>query len=370
MGQHRAIVEQRSLRRFRVAGAGRLAHARPAVGPEAFDYDLPPDQIAQQPAERRGDARMLVLGDPLVHARARELPQHLPEGALVVVNASGVVPARLHATRADGRVFELLLCAPGPGQGPGARLRAWVRGAKKLNPADVVAVGGLSLRYEEPDAVDPRARWFEVVEGDVLQACEAHGQTPLPPYIERATGPDSGDRDRYQTVYAGPRGSVAAPTAGLHFDEVMLDRLDPVRLVLHVGPGTFLPMDVDDVRQHKVGSERFSLDEQGAARIEQARREGRPIVAVGTTVTRTLESLGRAGAIRPQTGETDLVITPGFPFSVVTHLLTNFHLPRSSLLMLVSSFAGHDRVMAAYRTAVTQGYRFYSYGDCMLSSRE
>ena len=337
------------------------------MGPEAFDFVLPPEQIAHAPAAERTASRMLVLGDTTRHAHVRDLPQHLPSDALVVVNASKVVPARLHATREDGREFELLLCAPGPGQGPGTAVKAWVRNAKKLKPGQHLSAGALVLRFEGADDIDPRARVFTVTEGDVLTACQGTGEIPLPPYIARPEGPDAADRERYQTVFASAAGSVAAPTAGLHFDEAMVAALKPAHVTLHVGPGTFLPMEAEDVRDHRVGAERFSIDAENAARIQEARDAGRPIVAVGTTATRTLETLGRAGGpLEASTGETDLMITPGHRFTVVTHLLTNFHLPRSSLLMLVCSLGGRERVLAAYEEAVREGYRFYSYGDCML----
>lgn len=337
------------------------------MGPDAFDYDLPPERIAHQPANERADSRMLIVGDTLEHTHVRTLVEVLPKGALVVVNASKVVPARLFAARGDGRSFELLLCAPGPGQGPGSTVRAWVRNAKRLRARDVLSVAGLQLRFEGHDDVDPRARTFVVEQGEVLAACHAEGAIPLPPYIARPEGPDAHDRDRYQTVFASAEGSVAAPTAGLHLDPSTVSALDPARITLHVGPGTFLPMEAQDVREHRVGSERFEVDETAATRIQAARDEGRPIVAVGTTVTRTLETLGLGGrAVEAGSGQTDLVITPGHRFEVVTHLLTNFHLPRSSLLMLVCSLGGRERVLAAYREAVTADYRFYSYGDCML----
>jgi S-adenosylmethionine:tRNA ribosyltransferase-isomerase len=342
------------------------------MGPEAFDYALPPDRIAQVPTARRGDSRLMVCTGPApVHALARSLVEHLPADALVVVNASRVVPARLWARRSDGRTFELLLCEPGPGQGPGTTVRAWVRGAKKLAPGDALHVGALALRYEGPDEVDPRARRLVVTAGEVLPALASHGELPLPPYIARPEGPDDADRERYQTVYARAEGSVAAPTAGLHLDREQLARLDVVELLLHVGPGTFLPMDVADVTRHRVGPERVTLTEAAAARIEAARAAGRPIVAVGTTTTRALEGIAAAhdGRLPATTGETSLVITPGFRFRVVTHLLTNFHLPRSSLLMLVCALAGRSRVLSWYREAVREGYRFYSYGDCMLVGR-
>jgi S-adenosylmethionine:tRNA ribosyltransferase-isomerase len=342
------------------------------MGPDAFDFVLPPERIAQRPAPRRGDARMLVLGDAIEHARVDDLAKHLPSRALVVVNASRVVPARLLGTRADGRTFELLLTAPAPGQGPGTRVSAWVRGAKKLAPGDVLAVGDtLRLRYVEPDRIDDRARWFVVDAGEVLPTAHALGAVPLPPYIARPHGPEPFDRDRYQTVFARDEGSVAAPTAGLHLHDDLLASLDTVPITLHVGPGTFLPMDAADVRHHRVGSERYRIEPEAASRIQAARDEGRPIVAVGTTVTRTLETLARDDArIEACEGSTDLVIAPGHRFAVVTHMLTNFHLPRSSLLMLVCCFGGRERVLRAYAEAVAHDYRFYSYGDCMLVTRE
>lgn len=337
------------------------------MGPEAFDFTLPPEQIAHAPAAERTASRMLVLGEDVTHRHARDLPGCLPEDALVVVNSSKVVPARLHTQRDDGRVFELLLCAPGAGQGPGATIKAWVRNAKKLRPGQCVRAGALTLQLEGTDDVDPRARVFTVLEGEVLTACQGMGEIPLPPYIPRPEGPDAHDRERYQTVFAQAAGSVAAPTAGLHFDQAMVDALDPARVTLHVGPGTFLPMEAEDVRDHRVGAERYAVDAHNAARIQAAREAGRPIVAVGTTATRTLETLGRdGGPVEAGQGETDMMITPGHRFQVVTHLLTNFHLPRSSLLMLVCSLGGRERVLAAYAEAVREGYRFYSYGDCML----
>lgn len=338
------------------------------MGPDAFDYELPPDRIAQQPAASRGDARMLVLrGADVVHATARALPEHVPAGALVVVNASRVVPARTLALRDDGRSFELLWCAPAPGQGPGTRLTAWVRGARRLRPGDRLAIDDGRLVVRVVGEGDGRERELEIEVGELLPALHAVGSIPLPPYIARPEGPTADDRERYQTRFADREGSIAAPTAGLHFEPEVLARLDVARLRLHVGPGTFLPMEAADVRDHRVGAERIELDAPEAARIEAARREGRPILAVGTTVVRALETIfATTGEVRPTVGATELVITPGHRFGVVTHMLTNFHLPKSSLLMLVASFGGHARVMQAYRHAVAAGYRFYSYGDCML----
>lgn len=340
------------------------------MGPEAFDYALPSALVAQHPATRRGDARMLVVhdGGARTDTIARALPTHVPADALVVVNDSRVVPARVNATReGDDRPFELLVVAPAPGLGTGALVDAWVRGGKKLKDGDRVRAGTLVLVAEGGST--GRARRFRVLEGDVLAALHAVGSTPLPPYIARPHGPEADDALRYQTIYAGPEGSVAAPTAGLHLEPDVLAQLDVVRVQLHVGPGTFLPMDVADVQDHRVDPERISVDVDAAARIEDARASGRPVLAVGTTVVRALESIARAGAIVPTDTTTDLVIKPGHRFAVVTHLLTNFHLPRSSLLMLVCTFAGRERVLASYEHAVATGYRFYSYGDCMLVGR-
>ncbi len=343
-----------------------------AVGPEAFEYDLPPELIAHAPAPTRTASRLLVVGASVEHATVRALPEvlarHLARPPLVVVNDSQVVPARLYATRVrDGRCFELLLCAPGPGQGPGAVVEAWVRGARRLAPEDSLEAGALRLVHEPGPASDPRARRFRVVAGEVLPTLRARGELPLPPYVRRPEGPRPEDAVRYQTVYARAPGSVAAPTAGLHLDEALLATLDPVRITLHVGPGTFLPLEAADVREHRVGAERFEVGADAAARIEGARAEGRSILAVGTTTTRVLEGLARDGApIRAGRGTTDLVIVPGHRFRVVSALLTNFHLPRSSLLMLACAFAGRARLLAAYREAVARRYRFYSYGDATL----
>ncbi len=348
--------------------------APPGFRPEDYDFELPAEQIAQAPAERREAARLMVVppSGPLGHHQVSQLGDLLDrlEGPppLVVVNESRVVPARAHLERSDGRVFELLFAAPAPGQGPGAVVAAWVRRAKRLAVGDRLRLGALELRNLGPDPTDSRARRFEVVAGDVLEALEVAGALPLPPYVERIGGPTEDDRQRYQTVYARRPGSVAAPTAGLHFTPELLDRLDPVRLTLHVGPGTFLPMDVDDVRSHRVGSERIEITAEAASRIEGARAEGRPVLAVGTTSVRALESVAarHEGRVVAWRGATDLVITPEHRFRVVRHLMTNFHLPRSSLLMLVASLAGRERTLEAYRAAVAGGYRFYSYGDATL----
>ena len=342
-------------------------------GPEDFDFDLPAEQVAQHPSPRRGDARLLVLAPagatpPLHHAHARERPRCLPDGALVVVNDSRVVPARIFLDGPD-RSFELLVCDPRPGQTAGAVFTAWVRGARRLRPGDILTGPDFACRYLGViDPTDPRARRFEITRGELLASLVTAGQIPLPPYIRRTA--DAADAARYQTLYASHPGSVAAPTAGLHWEPEVLAALDLVHITLHVGPGTFLPMEAADVRDHRVAAEHAVITADAAARILAARREARPIVAIGTTATRALEAVAtRHGELCGYDGPVDLVITPDHRFRVVDHLVTNFHLPRSSLLMLVCCFGGRDRVLSAYGEAVRAGYRFYSYGDCMLVSR-
>jgi S-adenosylmethionine:tRNA ribosyltransferase-isomerase len=388
-----------------------------ALAPEDFDFPLPPELIAQAPCPVRSASRMLVVGpwtpsriggasgqappprsqtgprpsdaassathavggstqglapsgEPLALRIARELPSLLPPDALVVLNDSRVVAARVYPTRADGRRFEVLFSEPRPSV-IGDVVTAWVRGARRLAEGDVLRVEALQLRYLGPDPLDERGRRFVIEAGDFLATLRAFGEVPLPPYVSRPTGPTPEDRERYQTVYARHEGSVAAPTAGLHLDASVLSRLDTVALTLHVGPGTFLPMEVSSVEAHRVPAERVSLGEAEAGRIRAAQAEGRPIVAIGTTTTRALEGIAaRSGEIRAYEGAIDLVITPGFPFRVVDLLFTNFHLPRSSLLMLVCAFGGRERVLAAYAEAVHRRLRFYSYGDCMLLARD
>jgi len=340
--------------------------------PHDFDFELPTAQIAQSPSERREQARLLVAGDPCQHLRFGDVRSVLPEGALVVLNDSRVVPARLFFERqGDARMFELLWCEPSPSVTPGQEIRAWVRGAKKMRVGDRLMCGGASVAYVRADEIDPRARVFRVESGDLFEVATSQGSMPLPPYIARPEGTTDEDKRRYQTVYARPPGSVAAPTAGLHFTEDLLAQIPHTFVTLHVGPGTFLPMEAEDVREHRVGTERFSVSEETAAQIESARASARPVIAVGTTTTRALESVAKrsGGRVVPGSFDTDLVITPGFDFQVIDGLLTNFHLPRSSLLMLVCSLGGVAQVLAGYQEAVREGYRFYSYGDAMFVPR-
>jgi len=347
----------------------------------AYDFELPPALIAQAPLTERDASRLLVLQrgpGTLEHRGFAELPDLLRPGDLLVTNRSRVFPARLLGRRPGGGEAEILLVR----RHEPDLWDAMVRPGRRLRPGAVVDIGpDLQVRIEGPEAGAPagddRARLpslrrVRLVVADLSPeaALERYGHVPLPPYIRRPDAPS--DRDRYQTVYAREEGSVAAPTAGLHFTSALLGRLrqrgiERAELVLHVGPGTFRPVESPDVREHRVDPERFTIPAATAAAVDRARADGRRVIAVGTTATRALESaLGPEGRLRPGEGETDLVIVPGFPFRAVNALVTNFHLPRSSLLLLVSAFGGRERVLGAYAEAVRQRYRFYSYGDAML----
>jgi len=335
-----------------------------------FDYVLPPELIAQEPLAERDASRLLVLAratGTLSHRVFSDLPELLRPGDLLVTNRSRVLPARLLGRREGGGAAEILL----------VRRReptiwdAMVRPSRRLRPGSVVEIApDFRVRVEGPSATALRLVHLLLDAPAAAAAIDRHGHVPLPPYIRRADTRE--DRERYQTVFARETGSVAAPTAGLHFTPELLDRLrgrgvERAEIVLHVGPGTFRPVAVADVREHRVDPERFTIPPETAAALDRARAEGRRVVAVGTTATRALESaLAAPGRLRPGDGETDLVIVPGFRFRATDALVTNFHLPRSSLLLLVSAFAGRERVLAAYSEAVRERYRFYSYGDAML----
>jgi S-adenosylmethionine:tRNA ribosyltransferase-isomerase len=322
-----------------------------------FDYELPADRIASEPAEPRDAARLLVLAAGRRDAFVRDLPDLLEPDDLLVVNDTKVLPARLFGRRTTGGRVEFLFLAND---------RALIKAHRRLRPGErVEADGGLTVELLEKEG----AVWRVRAEGDVPSALERCGHVPLPPYIKRDDRPE--DRDRYQTVFARHAGSAAAPTAGLHFTPDLLRRLDErgvgvARITLHVGYGTFQPVDVEEIEQHRLHAERFEVGEQAARAI--AERRGR-LIAVGTTTTRVLESLARTGGIRPASGTTELFLYPGCEFLAIEGLLTNFHLPRSSLLMLVCAFAGTERVLDAYAHAVGGGYRFFSYGDAMLCFR-
>lgn len=345
-----------------------------------FDFHLPPEQIAQQPAAERSGARLLVLergAATCVHRRIADLPELLLDGDLVVVNDTRVFPARLLGHREpSGGAVECLLVAPaGAPAHPSEELwEALMHPGPKLKPGARVRFDGAPLYAEVLERRFHGRRLIRLWTSDgsrVQAVIDAVGHTPLPPYIKRDD--TKADRERYQTVFAKRRGSVAAPTAGLHFDAGMVQRLRDrgigiASITLHVGYGTFQPVRVERVEDHRVHEERFEIDEEAALAVNRALDERRRVIAVGTTTTRALETAGRDGNGRIAAGPavTSLFIYPGFEFKVVQGLLTNFHLPRSSLLMLVCAFAGRDPVLRAYAEAVAAGYRFYSYGDAML----
>ncbi len=338
-----------------------------------FDYELPPDRIAQDPAEPRDGARLLVLdrrSGAVRDSDVRELGGFLRPGDCLVVNDTRVLPARLlgHVAGAEQRV-ELLLIR----EVDGGEWEGFVRPARRcpVGATLVLADGGARARVTGLGEAGRRRLALETP-GTVGDLLAAHGLPPLPPYIRRYRKPGGEDWTRYQTVYAAREGAVAAPTAGLHFTPELLAALEAQgvelhRVTLHVGPGTFRPIRVARVSDHRMEAERYEVPSGTAGALSRARAEGRRVVAVGTTTVRALESAARPdGSIGAAEGWTDLTITPGYRFRAVEALLTNFHLPRSSLLLLVSAIAGRERLLAAYRHAVAAGYRFYSYGDAML----
>jgi len=348
-----------------------------------FDYELPEDLIAQQPPAERGQSRMLVLDrttGAYRDSQFTEFPSLLREGDLLVLNDSRVIPARLYARRTlrrekerpTGRI-EVMLTEPAGDN----RWHALVRPGRKVAIGEILvfpsASGAIELQAEVLDRgqFGDRLLQFEPVD-DFYAALERIGHIPLPPYIHRDDA--ESDRERYQTVYSRERGSVAAPTAGLHFSSEVLDQVagrgvEIARVTLHVGLGTFAPLRVERVADVHLHRERYTLTAATAEALNRAVRDRRRIVAVGTTTVRTLESAALEANGRelvPHSGETEIFISPGFQFRLVSALLTNFHLPQSSLLMLVSAFAGRESILAAYNHAVAQRYRFFSYGDCMF----
>jgi S-adenosylmethionine:tRNA ribosyltransferase-isomerase len=346
-----------------------------------FDFDLPAELIAQEPPSQRGMSRLLRCDRTtgvLSHHAVAELPTLLEPGDLLVVNNTLVFPARLlgHRDPSGGAVECLLVTRLEAADASGAELwEALVHPGQKLKPgARAVFEGPTTVHAEmlERRFFGRRIVKLWTSDGSAVDgAVDAIGHMPLPPYIKR---PDTGsDRERYQTVYAQARGSIAAPTAGLHFTPALLNALEArgverTEITLHVGYGTFQPIRVDQVEAHRMESEQFEISEAAASAINAALDTGRRVIAVGTTTTRTLESVARQhqGRIVAGRGSSDLFIYPGFEFKVLGGLVTNFHLPQSSLLMLVSAFGGREAVLRAYREAVAQRYRFYSYGDAML----
>jgi S-adenosylmethionine:tRNA ribosyltransferase-isomerase len=338
----------------------------------AFEYDLPAAAIAQAPAESRDASRLLHIdrarGALTDHVFA-ELPRLLRAGDCLVVNDSRVIPARVLARDPAGRPVELLFLEP---EADG-RWRALVRPGRRCGPGTRLTTGGEpGVGLVITSVADDGARMVERSDGTIADLLEAHGLPPLPPYIARHAKPAGEDWERYQTVYARTPGSVAAPTAGLHFTPALLTALgqrgiEVHALTLHVGPATFRPIRARHVEEHGLPAERITIPPATAQAVNRARIEGRRIVGVGTTTTRALEgTAGPDGRVTDFQGAVSLYITPGYRFRVVDALLTNFHLPRSSLLVLVSAFAGRELVLRAYQHAVVAGYRFYSYGDATL----
>jgi len=333
-----------------------------------FSYQLPDDLVASQPLENRTDSRLMVIdpGQPLSHRHVSDLPSMLREGDMVVANNTRVFPARLFGAKASGGRIEVMI----------ERLitdntvRAFVKASKSPKEGSVLHMdGGFELTITGRDGdlfvleSDPSIR--------ILDMAEAHGHIPLPPYIKRED--TASDRERYQTVFAKDAGAVAAPTAGLHIDESMIEAIKQqgatwCEVTLHVGAGTFNPVRVDDLSEHQMHGEWYNISPEVCATIQKAKDEGRRVIAVGTTTMRCLEGSAAAngGAIREGSDETSIFITPGYRFNVVDVLFTNFHLPESTLLMLVSAFGGYDRMMSAYQEAVREQYRFFSYGDACL----
>ena len=339
-----------------------------------FDFELPEPLIAQTPVSPRDASRLLELPaeGAAAHRTFAELPERLREGDLLVFNDTKVIPARLLGVKeATGGKVELLLVDP-VGPGLPRRWRAMGQAGKAIRP-------GARLRFGELGAtvVAVEGEGFYALELDregpaLAAALEVVGRLPLPPYIRRE--PTREDADRYQTIFAAVPGSAAAPTAGLHFTPELLARLDArgvarTAVTLHVGPGTFLPVRGDSLEGHRMHEERYLVPEAAARAVADCRARGGRCVAVGTTAVRTLESAWSGGRLQPGEGRTALFVRPGHAFGAVDLLVTNFHLPRSTLLMLVSAFAGRERILDAYREAVAQRYRFFSYGDAMLVER-
>ncbi|WP_043336458.1 tRNA preQ1(34) S-adenosylmethionine ribosyltransferase-isomerase QueA [Belnapia moabensis] len=342
---------------------------------EDFDFDLPERLIAQAPARPRDAARLLVVGpEGLADGVMRELPGLLRAGDILVVNDTRVIPARLRGKRGDAALEIMLNRAEG-----GGLWEALVRNARRLRPGDAVAIEsapGLAPRVVERREGGMVLLDFGPDQAALAAALEAAGEVPLPPYIARPEGPRPEDREDYQTVFAARPGAVAAPTASLHFTPALLEAIAArgvgrAVVTLHVGAGTFLPMRAEDPREHKLHPEWGEVTEEAAAAINAARAAGGRVVAIGTTALRLLETaVGEDGVVRPFRGLTDIYLLPGHRFRGADLLLTNFHLPRSTLFMLVAAFAGTGRMRAAYEHAIAASYRFYSYGDGSLLTRE
>ncbi|CCO07226.1 tRNA preQ1(34) S-adenosylmethionine ribosyltransferase-isomerase QueA [Desulforamulus hydrothermalis] len=334
-----------------------------------FDYHLPEQLIAQEPLEKRDQSRLMVVhrdNRPLEHKVFRDLVEYLRPGDVLVMNESKVLPARIYGTKTStGAKIEVLLLR----QIAERRWEALVKPGKKARVGDMLDFGEGSMTGSILDHTEAGGRIIEFSHREpFLQVLERLGTMPLPPYIKKPLA----DRQRYQTVYARQEGSAAAPTAGLHFTHELLDEIrsmgvKTVTVLLHVGLGTFRPVQTEDIEQHVMHSEYYEIAPQAAEEINKAKEQGGRVIAVGTTSVRTLETAGNAkGLVLPGSGMTDIFIYPGYKFKIIDGLITNFHLPKSTLLMLVSALAGREKILAAYRTAVQEKYRFFSFGDAML----
>ena len=333
-----------------------------------FLYDLPEELIAQTPIEPRNHSRLLVVDradGAIEHRHFYDLPGYLKKGDLLVVNDTRVMPARLIGERASGGACEVLLLR----QISPVSWETLVKPGKKLKSGAKVSFGGgrLTATIEAPTDAGGRVVRFDVLSGTLEAALDELGEMPLPPYIHEKLA----DRERYQTVYARAVGSAAAPTAGLHFTPELLEKIrlmgvEIVPVLLHVGLGTFRPVKAEDVSEHKMHSEFYEVTPEAAEKINRAKAEGRRVIAVGTTSVRTLESAVVDGMLAPGSGWTDIFITPGYRFRMVDALITNFHLPGSTLIMLVSALMGRETTLSAYEEAVRQRYRFFSFGDAMF----
>jgi S-adenosylmethionine:tRNA ribosyltransferase-isomerase len=358
-------------------GSGRQLHVSLMLAD--FQYDLPEDRIAQRPVGTRDASSLMVVNRSdrsIRHAIFADLIDYLPEGALLVMNDARVVPVRLFGRRCTGGLVEVVIMEPpSPDAAAGKYwLECLVKPARRINNGDVISFGsGLEAELVRPGREGMRILKF-TFERPPLVELEERGRMPLPPYIRREPGDDeiaALDRERYQTVYARQAGAVAAPTAGLHFTPELLEKIqessfDLAYVTLYVGYGTFAPVREEDITRHRLHAERVIVSETTAEAVNRAKAEGRPVVAIGTTTVRSLEHSGKSGRVEAFDGQTDLFIYPGFEFRIVDHLITNFHLPGSTLIMLTAALAGRDFIMDAYQAAVEQGYRFYSYGDAML----
>lgn len=336
-----------------------------------FDYHLPENRIANEPPAAREDSRMLVVDRPnhsFHDAEFRDLPSRLNPGDVLVLNNTKVFPARLPGRSETGASVEVFLV----NRHSDSSWEALARPARRLKEGKRIAFGPELTGTIRRHLGEGRVEIDFDFDGDFDEILLRVGRTPLPPYIKRPEGAEDRDRERYQTVYAKSSGAIAAPTAGLHFTDRVLDTIKEngiqiVEITLHVGYGTFEPVRGDDLNEHSVLPERYEIGEAATEVLNAARTEGRRIVAVGTTTTRMLESaLSEHDEFSPGSGTAALTVTPGYKFKAANALMTNFHLPASSLLILVSTFGGHELIMSAYRHAVASGYRFYSYGDCMF----